>query len=189
MGYFEHLKELLRPLGLYDLSSGAGRAELYALGCEMDRQQELMEILEREAVPARATGYGLGFYEEIMPFVPACHHAEERRAAIAALLRIDDMSFTAAALNGTVAGCGMDAEIREGTEAETILVTMKNTRGVPDDFSGLKERIEQILPCHLEPVYKFIYSSWSDIMAALGSWNAIEAKALDWKSFEIYIES
>ena len=45
MGYFEHLKELLYPLRLYDLESGAGRAELVALGRGMDYQQEMLETL------------------------------------------------------------------------------------------------------------------------------------------------
>ena len=36
MGYGEHLRELLRPLGIYDLTSGAGGGELTAAGAAMD---------------------------------------------------------------------------------------------------------------------------------------------------------
>jgi len=187
MGYFEHLKELLYPLRLYDLESGAGRAELVALGRGMDYQQEMLETLEREAVPSTASGYGLGFYEEIMPFVPAYQLTAERRAAISALLRIDDESFTPKAMNGTVAGCGIEATVRESDTPETVIVSIINTRGVPEDFSHIKERVEQILPCHLDVVYKFIYSTWTELMGYFPSWNQLMAKAVDWHSFEIYI--
>ncbi len=189
MGYFEHLKEILHPLRLYDLESGAGKAELMALGSAMDERQAALEELEREAVPATASGYGLGLYEEIMPFVPAYQLSDERRAAISALLRIDDESFTPSAINGTVAGCGVEAVVTEGDEAETVVVSIINTRGVPEDFSHIKERVEQILPCHLEVVYKFIYSTWTDLMGYFASWNELMAKSLDWRGFEIYIEN
>ena len=189
MGYFEYLKQLLRPMRLYDLDRGFGRDELFAIGEELDRQNESMEALLREAVPARADSYGLDRYEEIMPFVPAYWLESERRAAISALLRIDGGSFTLDALNATVAGCGMDAMISEGSLPGTVEVAMLNIRGIPEDFSSISRRIEQILPCHLEPVYKFIFSSWNEIMSFISSWNELHLKAHDWKTLEIYTEN
>lgn len=189
MGYFEHLKQLLQSLRLYDLNVGAGRAELNALGKEMDRHQAALDKLEREAIASTADDYGLGMYEAIMPFVPAYQLAEERRRAISALMRIDDMSFTLAALNDTVAGCGIEAELREGEESGTVVVSIINSRGVPEDFSHIQRRIEQILPCHLEPVYKFIYTTWSELMSCIKSWNEISSAGLNWREMEIYTEA
>ena len=189
MGYFEHLKEILYPLRLYDMESGAGKAELMALGSAMDERQRALEELEREAVPATASGYGLGLYEEIMPFVPAYQLSDERRAAISALLRIDDESFTPSAINGTVAGCGVEAVVTEGDEAETVVVSIINTRGVPEDFSALQERIEQILPCHLDVEYSFIYTTWNEFMGYIDSWDELMGAIADWSAMEVYIES
>lgn len=189
MAYFQYLKELLHPLRLYELEWGAGMAELFAVGKGLDGIYDALEMAEQEAIPATASNYGLASYEEIMPFVPAYQLPEERRAAISALMRIDDMSFSLSALNSTVAGCGIDAEVREGDTAETVTVAIINTRGVPEDFSHIKQRIEQIIPCHLEVEYKFIYTTWQEFMGYIASWNEIEAAALSWTEMEIYIES
>lgn len=189
MGYFEHLKEILMPLRLYDLDIGVGRAELAALGREMDRQDSMQETLELEMIPATASSYGLMAYEEIMPFVPVCDSTEERRAAIAALLRIDGGGFTQEALSSAVAGCGIGALVEESQIPETLTVTIVNSRGVPEDFAELKSRIEQILPCHLDVVYKFIYSTWNELMGLLTDWSELEAAKLSWRELEIYTEA
>ena len=189
MGYYEHLKELLYPLRMYELESGIGAAELKAIGAAMDRHCETQNTLEREATPASASHYGLEAYEEIMPFVPAYQLIEERRKAISALLRIDDMSFTPEAINSTAAGCGIAVEVLESETPETVVVAIINTRGVPPDFSNIKSRIEQILPCHLDVEYRFIYTTWNEFMNCIDSWNEIEQIPLDWHSMEIYIEN
>lgn len=188
MAYYEHLRSLLRPLKLYDLDRGPGRAELFAEGKAMDRVYEALEAVEREAIPTTASGYGLERYEEILPFLPVCSQESDRRAAICALLRIDDSAFTAVGLNSTIAGCGIGAVVTEGDEADTVTVKILNTRGVPGEIDAIKRRMEQILPCHLEIVYAFNYSTWQEMEAALASWQEIETLALDWQSFEIYTE-
>lgn len=189
MGYYEHLRRLLHPLRLYDLDTGAGRAELIALGGALDGVYGELEELEREAIPASASHYGLEAYEKIMPFVPAYQLTEERRAAISALLRIDDMGFSLGAMNSTIAGCGINAEVREAETPETVTVAIINTRGVPEDFSHIKERIELILPCHLEVEYSFIYTTWGEFMGYVESWNELQGAIANWSEMEIYIEN
>ncbi len=189
MGYCEYLKELLYPLRLYELEEGIGAAELNVIGAALDSHCEEQDTLEREATPASASHYGLEAYEKIMPFVPAYQLIEERRKAISALLRIDDMSFTPNAINSTAAGCGVAVEVTESETPETVIVAIINTRGVPEDFSHIKSRIEQILPCHLDVEYRFIYTTWTELMASIDSWNEIEQLALDWHGMEIYIEN
>ena len=189
MGYFEHLKDLLRPLRLYDLDSGAGRAELKAIGNALDRAYESLENLEKEAIPVSASHYGLESYEKLMPFVPAYSLVSERRAAICALMRIDGMGFTLKALNSTAAGCGIGVLIEESDKPMTVRVNIINTRGVPEDFSALQERIEQILPCHLDVEYSFIYTTWNEFMGYIDSWDELMGAIADWSAMEIYIES
>lgn len=184
MGYYEHLKELLSPLGLYKLDSGAGMAELRAVGAALDGVYDALEELEREALPTRAAGYGLEAYEELMPFAPLAADSSGRGEALAALMRIDGMGFTPGALRSSIAGCGIGAEISE-SGPETLLVTIVNTRGVPEDFSLVKERIEQILPCHLEVEYRFIYTTWSELMALIPDWQELETLGLDWAGIEV----
>ena len=60
MGYGEHLRKLLRPLGIYDLTPGSlSGSELDALGAGLDALSERMDYVERESALATAEGEGL----------------------------------------------------------------------------------------------------------------------------------
>ena len=59
MGYSSYLKELLRPLGLYDLSDGAiNVGELEAAGGVMDLLDLQLEDIQREMLLTTAEGLG-----------------------------------------------------------------------------------------------------------------------------------
>ena len=48
MGYGAYLKELLAPLGVYDLAAGTvSEGELYALGTLLDTVAQRLETVER----------------------------------------------------------------------------------------------------------------------------------------------
>ena len=58
MDYANELKELLRPLGIYDVSEGAGAAELDAVGTQLTDVWDFLEQAERESTPMTAEGDG-----------------------------------------------------------------------------------------------------------------------------------
>lgn len=73
--------------------------------------------------------------------------------ALAALLRIGGDSFTLAAINDNLKGCGLNAVASEtGTPGE-VEVCFPEVPGIPDGFAEMKAIIEDILPCHLEIRY------------------------------------
>jgi len=188
MGYCDYLKELLRPLRLYVLDEGYGAAELKQEGAALDRCGDTFEGLETESSLCTAEAYGLEAYEALLPYRPASETAEERRAAIMALLRIDDGSFTLAALNDTIRGCGMDAVVQEGEEAMTVEVLFPGVRGLPENLAELQKRTEQILPCHLKVVYCYQFITWQQLEAWFPTWEALEDKAMTWEELEVYEE-
>lgn len=188
MGYFENLKQLLYPLRVYELESGAGAAELFAEGRRLDEVFDALEELERESIASTAEGYGLEAYEAIMPFVPVFLSAQQRREAIMALMRIDPGSFTLEAMNRTIAGCGVSALVSEGDESETVNVTLLGVRGIPEDFDAISWRIEQILPCHLGIEYVFSFLIWQELEAMIAVWQEIEDASLSWSGLEAYTE-
>ena len=104
-------------------------------------------------------------------------------------MRIDGMGFTLKAMNSTAAGCGIGVLIEESDKPMTVRVNIINTRGVPEDFSALQERIEQILPCHLDVEYSFIYTTWNEFMGYIDSWDELMGAIADWSAMEVYIES
>ena len=96
--YEVYLRQLLSPLGVYDLGDGSvNGAELYALGEALDRTARRLETVERESVAATAEEEGLDRREALFARRPAAVTARERRDAVAALLQIDGDSLTTVA--------------------------------------------------------------------------------------------
>jgi len=182
--YFDYLRDLLAPLGLYDMDCAYGRGELEALGSQLDSVCGMLETAEREMCPATAEGAGLTAYEALLPYVPASPDTASRRAAIAALLQIDGGAFTRAALSSALAGCGIPALAEEGPGARTVTVTFPGVRGEPENLAALQRRIEQILPCHLAVAYAFVYLTWAELETAASSWAELESGADSWEALE-----
>lgn len=186
MGYDSYLKELLRPVCLYDLDDGPGSAELEALGAAMDALAAELLRLEAESIPATAEDEGLTRYEQILPYRPAAPNLTRRREAIMALLRIDDGSFTPDGLQDTIRGCGIAANVAESDTPQTVEVSFPGVRGEPANFAALKARVEEILPCHLDVVYVLVYMTWQDMEDYGLTWQMIETKQLTWAMLELY---
>lgn len=178
MGYGEYMKNLLAPMRIYELYEGGGADELDAVGACLDKLcQDFMEI-ERESVVVTAEDEGLAAYESIIP----CGTAEERRAALCALLSIDGASFSRVDIARTLVGCGISAEAHETGIPDVAEISFPYRRGIPDGIEELKTRIESILPCHIEVVYVYNYPSWGEIEAAFSTWADIEG--IQWQSLE-----
>ena len=106
--YEAYLRQLLEPLGVYDLSGDSiNGAELHALGAVLDQTGERLETVEREAVTATAEGEGLCRREALFARRPAAVTPEERRAAITALLQIDGDGLTPSAINRAIQGLSL----------------------------------------------------------------------------------
>ena len=184
MDYAEELRALLRPLGIYDADGGIGGAELSAVGDALTDIWEHLESAEREALPVTAEDEGLAAWESLLPFAPHWLTLADRRRAVSALMRIDGTSFTPAALNATVAGCGIRAMVEETDTPMTVVVSFPYNRGEPDDFARLRRNIEQILPCHLDVTYYFVYVTWEELEALFATWADAESAADSWRELE-----
>ena len=112
--YEVFLRELLEPLGIYDLSEeSVSGAEIFALGAGLDTVSQQLERTEREALTATAQEEGLTRREALFARRPAADTPEERRKSIAALLQIDADSLTPETINLTISGCGIRARALE----------------------------------------------------------------------------
>ncbi len=188
MGCAAYLKELLRPLGLYDLDTGPGAAELSALGAAMDSLAAYLAEIEAEALVLTAGEEGLSRYEAVLPYHPASGDTEQRRQAIMALLRIDDGAFTLPAIRDTIRGCGIECLVEESKTPQTVEISFPGLMGEPENFPGVRSRIEQILPCHLDLVYLLRYLIWEELEGYGLTWKLIESKKLTWEGLECYRE-
>ena len=111
--YEQYLIRLLAPLSLYNLRAPHNGGELAALGGELDSVSGLVELVERESLLATAESEGLDRREVLFAHKPAAVTQEDRREAIAALLRISEDSLTPEAINDTLTGCGIRARAEE----------------------------------------------------------------------------
>lgn len=182
--YGEFLRQLLEPLGVYDLREGTlNAAELAALGAEMDRVEARLEYAEREALTATAEAEGLRRREALFLRRGAAVTEAERRAAIAALLQIDGDSLTPDAIAVTLRGCGIRAEAVE-LGGGVLRVLFPGVAGVPDAFERIREIVLEILPCHLEVEFWFRYLTWEECERGGWTWRVLEQAGHTWESFQ-----
>jgi len=186
LGYTDYLKQMLLPLGIYDLEEGIGSEEIRVIGKQLDEVFDFLEELGREALTAQAESYGLKNYETLLPYMPAFITAQDERNSVIALLRIRGGCFTRELLEETLCGCGISAGIAESDTAMTVAISFPQNRGIPEGFDTLRLRIEEIVPCHLAVEYIFTYTTWEELMAKLPSWAAITENTSCWREFEIY---
>ena len=184
--YEQYLIRLLAPLGLYDLSGVQNRSELAAWGMELDNVSAALDTVERESLLVTAEDQGLSRREALFARKPAALTAEERRAAVAALLRIGEDSLTPDAINDTLVGCGIRARAEEKADGG-LRVVFPGTAGIPAEFGQIQKIILDILPCHLDVEFYFRYLTWVELAARFPDWASLEAEHYSWEQLELAV--
>ena len=188
MGYSEHLRALLEPLGVYSFARGGrSRAETEGLGAGLDALESRLERAEREALTPTAEEEGLDRRAALYARQPANISPALRREALMALERIGEGDFTLSAINAALTGCGVKAEVQELAETGYVRVIFPNVAGVPPEFEQIQGIILDILPCHLEVEFYFRYQTWEECEAFGWTWAQVEAAEHTWYSFELAV--
>ena len=187
MSHARYLRELLRPLGVYDLSAPFNGGELDAQGEALDRIMVWLEEIQRETSLTTAESWGLENIARLFARRPVASEPRKLAAALAALLRIGGDSFTLAAINDTISGCGVPAVVKERGKG-LVSVSFPGIAGEPQGFQSLKEIIEDILPAHLGIEYDFWFLTWQELEDNFPSWQSIEDLELSWTRLETFVE-
>lgn len=180
----QYLRQLLAPLGVYDLEGPFQNGELEAL----DQAEAALDELHRESCLATAQDWGLERTASLFRRRPIAATPKAMREALAALLRIGGDSFTLDAINDTISGCGVNARVRETGKAGTVEVSFPKVPGIPPGFDEIQKIVEDILPAHLLVQYHFWYLTWAQLESKFSCWQEIEDKALTWTGLETYVE-
>lgn len=188
MGYGDYLRNLLRPLGVYDLSEGSlSGSELDALGMGLDCLHQRLEYVERESQLSTAQGEGLDRTEALFARAPVHYSTDLRRQAAAALLRIGGDCFTLSDINAAIAGCGIKALAQEKGSFGYIRVIFPEVAGIPEGFDQIQKIILDIIPCHLDVEFYFRYLTWAECEAFQYTWAIIHQREYTWYEFELAV--
>lgn len=185
MGYCGYLQQLLRPLGVYRLEEGSfSGGELAALGAALDLVWETMQDAHDQSLITTAGDAGLSRWEALLPWRSAAKTLPERRAAVAGCCGIREDGITLAAMNQALAACGLTVQVREGQKKGTVEVWFPGLLGEPAALAQIQAVAEQILPCHLEAVYRFSYCPWQTLEDLGLTWGQLEGQTwLHWMNY------
>lgn len=175
MSYAAYLRELLKPLQVYDLGEDSfSGAELEALGAELDALDAGAVLSQGESLIMSAEGAGLSRMESLFPYPVLGKTVQERRAALQGFLQISGDSFTPEALSRCLSACGTACVVEETETPFVVSVSFPGVRGEPEDFSLRKSVIEDILPCHLQVDYALVWCTWQETEAMGLTWQDLQ---------------
>ena len=156
MSHGQNLRDLLEPLGVYRWEGTFQWGELQSQGAALDGVEAELESIQREMNLATAQAEGL---DGVLALLGLEREegalAEDLRQTAAALLRIGGDSFTLAAMNDTLRGCGLPARVEETGDPLKLKVIFPQAAGIPAGFAQVQARVEDILPCHVQVEYQF----------------------------------
>ena len=184
MSYTTYLQDLLRPLGVYDLNAPLQGGELECAGAALDEVEAFLEEIHREICLATAESWGLERVSALMEHPPLAPDPAAMSAALAALLRIGGDSFTLAAINDTLAGCGIPARAEEVAVGE-VKVWFPEQAGPPDNFDYIQRRIQGLLPAHLDVKAWLRFITWAELEQQFATWSALEGQI--WEELELKV--
>jgi prefoldin subunit 5 len=189
MGYSEHLKALLSPLGIYQLEDSINGAELDSYGAQLDEISDRLEVLEREMNLCTAQDEGLSAYLKLLRNKPVAQTTQELRSALTALLRIGTGSFTLAAINDNIAGCGVEAVVKETDQKYVVEVTFPHLSANQEELERMLKIMDDIIPCHLQVNYHYWVTQWSFLTQASQTWADVMGSGISWMSLMLLQET
>ena len=184
MSFGQILRDLLSPLGVYRWEGAYQWAELQCEGMALDEVADELALIRREMNLATAQDQGLTGIQSLLGVDPGARDTEELRLALAALLRIGGGSFTLAAMNDTLRGCGLPARVEETGDPLHLVVSFPGIGGIPTDFDRMQTIIESILPCHIWVEYRLSAMSWSVMETKFRDWDSLEGDKITWTDLE-----
>ena len=188
MSSADYMRELLRPLGVYKLENSFLGAELDSMGHALDLAQEKLEQIQQEMCLVTARAEGLDAMAGLFVRPPVTSSPQQMASSLAALARIGWDSFTLAAINDTLCGCGLNATALESNTPGVVTVRFPGTPGIPGGFDEMRPIIEDILPAHLLVHYLFWYVTWKQLEERSLTWQMVHTENMTWEEFETLLE-
>lgn len=187
MGSLEGLYEALEPLRLYALHrDGLVDRELSAYGAGFSILEDAIRETWSQAFVQTAAGPQLDRHEKMVGLLPRGELDDEtRRALVLYRMGYAPFDFNREGMLSSIRACGMEAEIAEDPENETVTVRCVDIIDKSLDLDRLKNVVRTVLPVHLEADFDTGELTWNMLEAAGADWTAWDAKNFTWNEFDL----
>jgi hypothetical protein len=183
--------ENLAALRLYNLRSGSlVHAELAAYDEVFILLEEMLAGILRDAFVQTAQGEALRRFETLVG-LPARSDvsAANRRELVIYRMSVAPYDFTAVKMLNSVRAAGVEAEIIEDAQNERLHV---NSHALIDPTLTIelaRERLEALLPAHLEWELDFGFTTADDFDSLDLTWNELDAFDLAWQEADTFFSN
>lgn len=176
MGYADYLKQMLKPLGVYNLSSGYGEAEIDAIGTMLDGVDSEMENALENAAFYAVSEEALKKLEELFPILVFGDSDARRLEAVKEFSRVNDGWSSVSSLQKQLDACGLSVEISEGDEKFTVDLNFDNVRG--ELTAQETEVVQSIMPAHVMLNYICGGLTWDRAEELFPTWEDFDSCGL-----------
>lgn len=162
------------------------RSYLQATGSEFDKvYQAIDEVLNQFYV--RTATWNLDKWESELGLPPDPTLSDvERQDRIVSKLRGFGTCKISVAKSVAESYDKGTVNIAEDFAGYTIIVYFVDTTGVPSNVEDLKKALRDVVPAHLEIIYKYNYFIWDELDAKNWTWDQVDALGLTWDKWEVY---
>lgn len=187
MNALTSLRQMLLPMGLYDLSdTSVVSQELKAYAAGFALVEEILDQVEQNMFVSTASGDALARWEQLLglPTQPEVS-LPDRRETILSRLSIRPWDFTLSRLEQSVSGTGVKVSIAQNPPLGPLVISFVDTMLEYEDWDQLKEQILSFLPAHLEAEFDVGVLTWEMFDQKDLSFSQLDAEDFTWKWFDI----
>ena len=179
------LKSKLKPLGLYNLSSGSIiNAELSAYAVGFELLNEKFNELERECFISTSQSFGLDLREKLFGYLKSDLGNSERRERLLYRNKITSNDYTKIKIEEAAKSCGIEGYIIENKGGTKFDFNCNDTFSSDEERQSAINEAKQFLPAHLRCDFDFRDLSWDKINENDYTFNQMDAEDLTWNEID-----
>lgn len=185
MSSLNSLKQILRPLGFYNLQENSLiSAELAAYAAVLDDIENQLLELEQERFIVTAQKYGLDIRERIFGKEYHEKNIEDRRNLLLHRYSINSNDFNESSFKKIFNTVGLSAYIIEYPLQNKVYINCIEFSNPSVNKTNIKNIIQEFLPAHLEYIFDLRNLHWDLIDSKNNTFNEIDAKNLTWDDID-----
>lgn len=183
----ENLYSDLAGLQLYSLHRDSlVDKELAVYGAAFAVVEDALARAAQDAFVQTAGGAALARYEELVGLTPREGLDEAaRRQLVLYRLGAAAFDFHYDGMVNSIRATGMEAEIGENPQQESITVRLLRVVDPSLDLDGMKESVRAVLPAHLEAEFEMGELTWDLFDGGEIDWRRWDGTGMTWADFDL----